>query len=242
MSTGKKIFRGAFNYFRGNYLFGEESFEVFKDEKDMSLTFVSELLSRAQTGELLKINCTYTMNKDFNPSHVLIQRTLGTKTATEEFTIKSNNMKYFLRSGDDVVERDLTTPPKFFIAAPVTGGSLMFIPQKKMDASNKTFYTIFVSHNTWEFSKEIESTSIVIEKVGLTSEKITIDGQEVDATRYRFYDQEEMSQLMKTKKEAATPNYLLLFMSKHLAIPYVVENKDGTKIKVKYLNDLGDKN
>ena len=50
-----KVFRGAYNYLRNGNIFSEETFEVFKDRKEGTYSFESEMHSRVATGQLLTI-------------------------------------------------------------------------------------------------------------------------------------------------------------------------------------------
>ncbi len=49
----KKIFRGAYNYYRDGQVYSEETFEVFKDTKELNIVFQSQIWARVTTGELL---------------------------------------------------------------------------------------------------------------------------------------------------------------------------------------------
>jgi hypothetical protein len=69
----------------------------------------------------------------------------------------------------------------------------------------------------------------------LTAEKMSIDGQSVQAVQYKLYDD---TTDFKTAKE---PPHVKIFLSVHGGIPYLVRTDDGTKIQIKYLNDFSEK-
>ena len=64
---------------------------------------------------------------------------------------------------------------------------------------------------------------------------MNIDGQNVQATQYKMYDE---TTDFKNLKE---PPHIKIFLSQHGAIPYMIRSDDGTKIQIKYLNDLTEK-
>jgi hypothetical protein len=78
-------------------------------------------------------------------------------------------------------------------------------------------------------------TNPIVERIGLANEKITIDGQNVLAAPYRMFDEESD---FKTVKD---PPHIKIHISPHAGIAYTIRSDEGTKIQIKYLNDLSEK-
>ena len=66
-------------------------------------------------------------------------------------------------------------------------------------------------------------------------EKINIDGQNVQASQFKIYDEAT------DFKNIKDPQHIKMYLSQHGAIPYIIRTDDGTKIQIKYLNDLTEK-
>ncbi len=64
---GDKVYRGAYNYYKGDKLYAEEEFEVYKDRKELGMSFFARLHARVATGELLNIYVDFTLTKDYLP-------------------------------------------------------------------------------------------------------------------------------------------------------------------------------
>jgi hypothetical protein len=236
-----KVFRGAYNYFRNDNIYSEETFDVYKDKKELTMTFVSQILSRVATGELLNINVEYTVNKNFLPHHVVIERALGKDYSREtyEHNVRKNILTYTFENKDDTHISELMTAPTFHITTPTSTTSSLFLKTKKFDQTSKNFYLLYSSTNQWKYETDPITQSIYMQRVSLTSESITIDGHNVEAIQYKLF--EDIDEDENAKKAVIVPPSLRLYVSQHAAIPYVIKGDDGTKIQVKYFNDLENK-
>ena len=126
-------------------------------------------------------------------------------------------------------------PPKFHITTQTAASSMLFIRTKKFDSSGKNTYSLLVSDNTWEYTAPPRFTNPIIERVGLSNEKITIDAQNVIASPFRLYDE---TTEFKSVKE---PPHIKIYLSPHSGIAYTIRSEEGTKIQIKFLNDLSEK-
>ena len=234
---GKKVYRGAYEYKRNDNIYSEETFEVFKDKKDTGLYFVSQIISRVSTGELLNVNINYYVNKNFIPLSVKIEKTLGNQHVEEVFTFnsKTNKLTYVFKDQNGEHESEISTPPKFTISCPSVCTSMLCLRQKKVDTTSKSFFTLFVSQNMWDYEHELESKSIAVQKVTQSPEKLTLDGQNVNAIQYKLYQQ-----LEEGSDEPGADDFLRAYVSPHATLPYVIRGEDGTKIQIKYMNNLTD--
>ena len=62
-----------------------------------------------------------------------------------------------------------------------------------------------------------------------------LNGQELQALQYKLYDTEEVRE---SKKKKENPGFVNIFLSQHVAIPYIIEGENNIKIQIKYLHDL----
>lgn len=233
-----KIYRGAFHFFRNENIYAEESFDVYRDKKEQSFHYISEAVVKVTTGEILKLNVEYIINKDFIPTFVVIHKMMGKESTREtfEYNAKRNHIVYkFLNSKKDEHTEEITTAPKYHIATPTAASSMLFMRSKKFDASGKNSFNILLSNNQWDYKESPVFRNVILERANLTTEKMNIDGQNVLAIQYRLFDE---STDFKNIKE---PPHIKIFLSQHGGIPYLVRSDDGTKIQIKYLNDLNEK-
>ncbi len=233
-----KIYRGAFNYYRNESSYAEEIFDVYRDKKEMSYHYISEAIVKVTTGEVLNLFVEYIVNKDYIPTYVCVEKNLGKEKTKEvyQYIAKRNHLLYkFINAKLEESNVEIVTAPKYHISTPTAASSMLFLRSKKFDASGKNSFNILIGHNQWEFKDEPKFKNIILERANLTTEKINIDGQNVQATQYRMFDDETDFKLVKE------PQHIKIYLSQHGAIPYLLRTDDGTKIQIKYLNDLTDK-
>jgi hypothetical protein len=233
-----KIYRGAFNYYRNENSYAEEVFEVYRDKKEQSYHYVSEAVVKVTTGEILNLHVEYIVNKDYIPTFVAIEKIMGKETTREiyEYNSKRNHLLYkFINSKGEEHVDEIATAPKYHITTPTAASSMLFLRSKKFDASGKNAFNILVGYNQWEYKEVPKFKNIILERASLTAEKMNIDGQNVQATQYKMFDEAT------DFKAAKDPQHIKIFLSQHGAIPYMIRTDDGTKIQIKYLNDLTEK-
>ncbi|MCF8059535.1 MAG: hypothetical protein K9K67_09580 [Bacteriovoracaceae bacterium] len=233
---GDKIYRGAYNYYKGENLYAEEEFEVYKDRKELGMSFFAEIHSRVATGELLVIYVDFTLTKDYIPQKLMVERTLGELIVKElyDFNPRTNIIDYIFMSKKGQEHKQIQVPPKFSITTPSACTSMLFLKTKKEDPTSKNFFPILSSTNLWSFENIPFQQTVAVERTALASENINIDGHSVSATPYRVFD---VIDLDKTEDQDKVP-FATTHISKHSTIPYVIRSQDGLRIQIKYLNDL----
>ena len=240
-STSYKVLQGSYKYIKNNTIYSEESFEVFKEKKENSYYFESELHSRVATGELLTLKVTYKVNKDYIPYLVILERSLGENSIKEvyDFDIRKNVLTYnfFDKAGEQHTET-LPTANKFHITTPCTSCSMIFLRSKKFDNSGNNTYTFWSSRNHWEFESAPTSQVITVKKISTGYEQLVLDTNKLQALEYRLWKENE-NLIADKNSEAVEPKYIRIFLSKHLTIPYLVrDDEDNLKIQIIHLKDL----
>lgn len=233
---GEKVYRGAYNYFKGETLYCEEEFEVYKDRKELGMTFFAEQVSRVATGELLTVYVDYTLTKDYIPQKLTVEKKLGELIVREmyDFNSRSNMVDYFFINKKGQEHKQIQVPPKFTISTPTASTSMLFLKTKKEDTSSRTYFSVLSSPNHWTFEKEPYQQTIAIERTALASETLNIEGHSVQATPYKLYDLKDLDKADDTDQVP----FLTTQISKHATIPYIIRSEDGVRIQIKYLNDL----
>lgn len=234
-----KVFRGSFNYFRNDSLYADENFDIYRDKKDQTFHYISEASIRVLSGEILILHVEYIVNKDFIPTYVLIEKIMGKDSSKElyEYNVRRNILNYTFSSSkiEAKHECEIATAPKYHITTPTAASSMVFLKSKKFDANGKNSFNALISHNQWEFVAQPAFRSVIIERANLTAEKINIEGQSVQSIQYRLYDEET------DFKNIKEPPHIKIFMSPHGSVPYIIKGDDNTRMQIKYLNDLSEK-
>jgi hypothetical protein len=233
-----KIYRGAFNYYRNENIYTEETFEVYRDKKEQSHHYVSEAIVKVTTGEILNLQVEYVVNKDYIPTYVAVNKLMGKETAREtyEYNAKRNHLVYtFTNAKGEVFTDEIVTAPKYHIATPTAASSMLFLRSKKFDTSGKNSFNVLVGFNQWDYKEAPFFKNVILERANITVEKMNIDGQNVQATQFRMFDEDV------DFKNSKDPQHIKIFISQHGGIPYMIRSDDGTKIQIKYLNDLTEK-
>lgn len=234
---GDKVYRGAYNYYKGETLYCEEEFEVFKDRKELGMTFFAEQVSRVATGELLTVYIDYTLTKDYIPQKLMVERKLGELIVREmyDFNARNNMVDYIFMNKKGQEHTQVQVPPKFTITTPTACTSMLFLKTKKEDTTSRNYFSVLSSTNQWTYEKEPFQQTIAVERTALASESINIDGHSVNATPYKIYD---VTDLDKSSDDQDQVPFLTTQISKHATIPYIIRSDDGIRIQIKYLNDL----
>lgn len=229
---GDKILRGSYNYFRSNNIYSEETFEVYRDRQDFSMSYFADIHSRVATGELLTVNVDVKLNKEFIPTNVKVVRALGKDHATETYTYQKNTstVLYTFETEDENVEEQIPISSKFHIATPAACSSMVFLKSKKEDTTSKNLYHLIQTDNKWNYESVPHVKIIAMQRVGTGTENVLIDGHTVQATQYRLF--EDKNDIIDN------PPALKVHISKYASIPYIIKSDDGTRIQIKFLNDL----
>ena len=236
----KKVFKGSFDYYRGEQIYCEETFQVVRHIKELTTEFISEAISRISTGELLRLNTNFVVGKNWLPRYVSIKKRLGRNDVQEvfEYEMRSNQILYSFINNTRVSidELRLATPPIFHITTPTAASSFLFLLAKKFHTTDRNDYTVFASNNMLEYKEEVKAKSISVEKLSATEDSITIGEKQLQGAKYHLYQTPDSDGA--SMKEKYSGPVIQAFISKHLSIPYLIQEPNGNRIQIKYLNNL----
>jgi len=236
----KNIYKGTFEYSKNGNIYAEERFEVYKDQKNYDHIFVAELNCRTATGELLKIITHYEMTKGWIPHDVRIQRSLGPKFGEEIyiFEAKNNSIHYIFQTTEIRGEAHFPTAPRFHVAAPTAAASMLYILSKRFDNTARNEYIVWSSTNQWKYVNPPTQYMVSLARVSVGNETLFINNQELTCIKYIAFDSTHKNIEEGIFDDRDPKNPLTVYLSGHLAIPYVIEGPEGTRIQIKVLHDL----
>lgn len=241
-----KIYRGAFDYFRGTDLYAEETFDVYKSARQQFYRIEARVMGRVSTGETLSINVQYETSLKWIPHYVSISKVLGNQESSEIYVFdpRVNKLIYNFTGIESNGAAELSVGTKFAVSTPTASTCLMFIKSKKMNTTSKNSYQVVVSNNEWKYTKPPHQQGMSFERVSSNKEQLRIGGANLAAYKYKFLEENINAETSSNSKEK--PPFLEVLLSKHMAIPYLIRTpihegidpKTQTRIIVKYLNEM----
>ncbi|MBF0314543.1 MAG: hypothetical protein HQK50_10940 [Oligoflexia bacterium] len=226
------MLRGSYEYTSHKKIYSEENFLVYKNSKDNSMIFDSELLTRLDSGEFLKVMLSYHINKNWVPLEVTINKQVGKQNATEiyQMDLKKNTLTYQFIANNQAKVMKLQVPPKYQIATYNTVSSFLFISSKKYDPTGRNYYNILVTNNLLEYQGPPQMNYIVLERISTTPQNVRVNDKNLKAIIYRIYSQ--------SGHEKKTEEPIISCISRHYSIPYVVEGPKNLRIQIKFLSEV----
>jgi hypothetical protein len=230
----ERYLAGSYSYKKNGSIYGQENFTVSRINNNTQLLYDSEFVGRVSTGELLKINVIYIINKNGHPQDVSIKKALGRFISDElyQFSRKNLNIQYTFVSAGNRTKIDLVSNPKNTIATPVASTSGLFTLTKKLDLHSDNYYSILTCNNLWEYEEKPFLQNITLRKIGLIAEDIEIDGHEVNARHYEIIPNEDSDEELDRDQGPR----LEIFLSHHSGIPYKILQPDGIEIIINKLH------
>jgi hypothetical protein len=174
----------------------------------------------------------YIVNQFYAPQTVIVEKSLGEKTAKEVFDVDytTQTLRYTFKSNTSVetVERPFSS--KHHIIAPCFLTSGLFTLTKKIDTTARTPVTFITTANAWEFHGAPVDKILWIELKAHETEELLISGAPLTASKYEIHEEDALTGEAKSGAQ--------LWVSKHYGVPYQLEEKDGAKIVVRKLKKL----
>lgn len=234
-----KIYEGAYDYFQKKRKYAEETFEIWKEPQNHLYIFKAEVSGRAPNGEFLIINVIYKLTERFNPLAVSVKKTMGKQVTIEEYLFDNtaNTMRYKFTSEKVLGEINISAKQRIHIATPSISTSLIFLKSKKFQNTGINTYKTLISDNQWDLNYNLRTEDISVERISGTPMGITVNEQNILAMKYRLSKFDYVDNA--SKKPAQNKNYLDIYLSKHLTIPYKIDDPiNGKSLEIRFFNPL----
>jgi hypothetical protein len=119
---------GEYNYVEKERNYCQETFKLVLNTENNHYIVLSEIFSRMDSGELLKINVRYEMNQYYFPINVKITRSLGKKFAQETFFLDTTSQTLRYHFQNDTRDQNFSMP-----------------------ATTKHYISMITSKNIWDY-------------------------------------------------------------------------------------------
>jgi len=83
------LFKGLYNYKKNGDVYAKETFHVLADPDSKDLVYSSESISRAKTGETLKIRTSHLYSDDYKFKEGSVEKLLGNQYSKESFKYRA---------------------------------------------------------------------------------------------------------------------------------------------------------
>jgi hypothetical protein len=222
------ILEGSYLYYEKEVNYSQENFKLVQDADSQTYQIYSEILSRIETGEFLKILVKYEMNYHFLPTFVRIERSIGNKYAEEVYTIDQTELllHYTFRNSNTTQEFQRSISAKHHISTPAVCTSAIFTLSKKFDATGRTPVIIIGSDNDWTYRGPPSEKIIYADYLMREMNDFQLNGNSLSASHLGLYENDA--------SHATGESPVELFLSKHYSVPYKLLHEDQ-KIVIKKL-------
>ena len=225
------LMEGSYLYFDKEVNYSQENFKLVSSPDTQSFHFYSEILSRIETGEFLKIIVRFEMNQNFYPYFVRIEKSLGHKYAQEIYKIDLANqeLNYTFQGTKGTQEFKRPVNSKHYLTSPAVCTAAIFSLSKKFDATGRTPVVLVSSNNDWTYQGPPTEKMIYAEFKTREVANYKLNNTELSASHLCLYEFDS--------SHTTTEQPVHLYLSKHFAIPYQLIHADQ-KINIKNLKKI----
>lgn len=222
----KTLIEGLYLYAENNQQYAEEHFKVFSQQSSDNFVFQSEILTRLQSGETLKIRVNFEFNPKFQVLYSEIEKSVANQIVVETFKVDPIKMQLLYKFKNQSEQHEFTKNlgAKHYLSSPAICTLGLFSLTKKFDPNGRTPVVFISSDNVMNYSHHPTDKLVFAEYLGPSD--IVLNNNELESTLIKLYEFDGHEK----KENPATEIYL----SKHYGIPYqlIFENK---KIAIQYL-------
>lgn len=228
MSIPEILFEGSYLYFNQEVNYSQENFKLVHLPDVQSYHVYSEILSRAESGEFLKILVRYEMNHHFTPTLVRIEKSLGSLYTDEVFKVDlaEQELHYTFKNTSMSQEFKRAHNAKHYLTTPSFATSTMFTLSKKFDPTGRTPVIFFGTQNEWEYVGPPTEKIVYVDYVAREMTDFKLNNKEISASHLGLYEFDSSQHISEEPVN--------IYLSKHFGLPYQLVHEDQ-KITVKSL-------
>ncbi len=214
------LLEGSYFYYEKGTNYSQENFKLIQLNDKQNYQVLSEVLSRIETGEFLKITILYEMNAQFLPLHVRIEKSIGNNYALENFKCDhhAGQLHYTFQNSTSQQEFHRPISSRHYIAAPSFATSCLFTLSKKFDTNGRTPVVMLSSANDWSYQSAPNEKIIYADWKIKEVEDYKVNGSDLSASHLMIYQNDS------TNADIEQP--VSFFVSKHFGIPYQMIHGD----------------
>jgi hypothetical protein len=222
------LLEGSYLYYQDEINYSQENFKLVEHPDQQQFHVYSEILSRIETGEFLKILVRYEMNHHFTPIMARIERSIGNKYSQElfKFDLPTNELQYTFQNSQGSQEYKKNINNKHYITTPAFVTSTLFTLSKKFDATGRTPVVLVSTPNDWTYKGPPEEKIIYADYNSRETVDFQVNNNLMSGTLLRLFENDGT--------HGSTESPVEFYLSKHFNLPYQMVS-GNQKIVIKNL-------
>ncbi|MFL5784221.1 MAG: hypothetical protein ACJ76H_06420 [Bacteriovoracaceae bacterium] len=214
------LLEGSYFYFEKGINYSQENFKLVQQIENKNYQVISEVLSRIETGEFLKINVLYEMTPQFLPLHVRIEKSIGNNYALEDFKCDhhAGQLHYLFQNATSQQEFHRPITSRHYLSAPSFASSCLFSLSKKFDATGRTPVNFISSGNDWTYVSPPNEKIVYAEWKIKDMDDFKLGDASLSASHLMIYQNDSSN--------ADVEQPVSFYVSKHFGIPYQMLHGD----------------
>lgn len=213
------LLEGSYLYFEKEHNYSQEDFKLLSLPDQQCFQFYSEILTRMETGEFLKILVKYEMNQQFYPIFSQVEKSIGSRYAVESMKIdmQKQELLYTFQTSQGSQEFKRPVNSKHYLASPAVCTAAVSSLTRKFDATERTAITLLSSENEWSYSKP-PTEKILYAEFKTRDLDFKLHGNSLSASHLCLYEHDTEAGVTEIPAD--------LYLSKHYNVPYQVTHGD----------------
>lgn len=214
------LLEGSYFYYENGTNYSQENFKLLQLADKQTYQVISEVLSRIETGEFLKINVLYEMNAQFLPHHVRIEKAIGNNYSLENFKCDNHagQLHYTFQNATSQQEFHRPVTSRHYLAAPTFATSCLWTLTKKFDATGRTAVNLISSANEWSYQAPPQEKIVYAEWKIKDMDDYRIGSSSLEASHLQVFQNDS------TNADIEQP--VSFYVSKYFGIPYQMVHGD----------------
>ncbi len=214
-SKTELLFEGSYLSFKRDQNYAREDFKLVKQHDPLRYLIFSEILSKINSQDNLKINVKYEFDQHFLPIFLQIEKSISNKYVLETFSIdqSSQTLNYKLQTSKGSQEFKKALPPKFHLSSPAFSSSMIWT--ENLNISEEKALSLISSSNEWTYSTPPAEKKIIA----------NLEKEQVED--YKLNNIPLLASLWKLSSQDSNEEPpLLVYTGKDFSIPYELQSGD----------------
>ncbi|MDH4467468.1 MAG: hypothetical protein QE271_05365 [Bacteriovoracaceae bacterium] len=231
----KKIFQGEYDYLYKGAVYCEENFELTENIITHNITYHAKLISRSDTGQVMRSVIDYELYENLNPLNINIKHYLG-HIETEEnfaFNTKDHTIYYTWQKGKEKKTDSKMIQKKFVIGTPATICMGIIALNKKIDTSvPRAPLALIKTDNFIDYNGGLKEETLYLSYEMKERELVTISDKKYECVECKIYPTDNMY---------VDPNIgfpIAMKLNRKFAIPFKLVIGDDTEIVIKKFKEM----
>lgn len=214
------LLEGSYFFFEKGTNYSQENFKLVQLADKQHFQVISEVLSRIETGEFLKINVLYEMGPHFLPLHVRIEKSIGNNYSLENFNCDhhAGQLHYTFQNATSQQEFKRPITSRHYIASPSFSTSCLYTLSKKFDTGGRTAVNLISSSNDWVYEAPPQEKIVYADWKLKDMSDYKLGEASLSASHLLVYQNDS------TNADIEEP--VNFYVSKHFGIPYQMIHGD----------------